>query len=173
MSRPLSELRRFFVEHYDTLKSQLTYRLGSSDMASDALHDTYLKLPNNDEHDPVRSPKSFLLRMATNLAIDRIRSDSRLLSSDDIDELLMPEQHVADASNRLDARMDLEALSRIMDQMPARRRQLLFASRVEGVPQRELASRYGISLRLVEREIRSAHDFCVEQMRKLNVNHES
>ncbi|SHI25249.1 RNA polymerase sigma-70 factor, ECF subfamily [Pollutimonas bauzanensis] len=138
----------FFVEHYEVLKYQLTYRLGSSDMASDALHETYIKLSGPDARPPVRSPKSFLLRMATNLAIDRIRSDSRLLSSGDIDELLMPQQ-VADPSNALDARKDLEALAHIMDQMPARRRQLLFAARVEGVPQRELASRYGISLRLV------------------------
>ncbi len=166
MSQALAELRRFFAEHYDTLKSQLTYRLGSSDLAGDALHDAYVKLSAREEHDPVRSPKSFLLRMATNLAIDRIRSDSRLLSDDDIDDLLLPEQHVADPVNGLMARMDLEALAHIMDRMPARRRQLLFASRVDGVPQRELARRYGISLRLVEREIRCAHDFCVEQMRK-------
>jgi RNA polymerase sigma factor (sigma-70 family) len=167
MSEALSSLLHAFVEHYDVLKRRLTYRLGSSELAGDVLHDTYVKLAARpDLNASVRSPQSFLLRTAMNAAIDRIRSDSKLLFSDEIEDLLAPDEQAPNPADAAIARIDLEALARVMEKLPRRQRQLLFASRVDGTPQRELAKRYGISLRCVESEIRLAHDFCVEQMRR-------
>ncbi|MCR6477776.1 RNA polymerase sigma factor [Variovorax sp. ZS18.2.2] len=165
MSAAPSELLRFLVDRYDILRRKLTHHLGSIELAEDVLHDTYVKLSTRAPAAPVHSPQSFLLRTAINLAIDRIRSDRLLLSSEEVDELLVPDQNAADPADAAGARIDLETLARVMDQLPPLRRQLLFASRVEGVPQKELARRYAISLRRVEREIHTAHEFCVAQMR--------
>jgi RNA polymerase sigma factor (sigma-70 family) len=169
MTDGLSSLLSVFVEHYDVLKRRLTYRLGSSEMAGDVLHDTYVKLAARQGLEaPVSSPRSFLLRTAMNAAIDRIRADNRLLYSDEIEQLLDPDEQGVNPADAAIARIDLEAVARVMDRLPRRQRQLLFASRVDGTPQRELAQRYGISLRRVESEIRAAHDFCVAEMRKNN-----
>lgn len=160
-----SDLLRFLVDRYDLLKRKLSHRLGSTELAEDVLHDTYVKLSTRTPAAPVRSPQSFLLRTAVNLAIDRIRSDRLLLSGEEIDELLVPDDKAADPADAAGARMDLEAVALAMERLPPLRRQLLFASRVEGVPQKELAQRYGLSLRKVEREIHLAHEFCAQQMR--------
>ncbi|RQO63794.1 sigma-70 family RNA polymerase sigma factor [Variovorax sp. KBW07] len=160
-----SELLRFLVDRYETLRSKLVHRLGSIELAEDVLHDTYVKLSTRAPATPVHSPQSFLLRTAVNLAIDRIRSERLLLSGDEVDALLVPDEKAVDPADAAGARIDLEALARAMDLLPPLRRQLLFASRVEGVPQKELARRYAIPLRRVEREIHAAHEFCVAQMR--------
>lgn len=165
MSELLVQLRRLFTDRYDVLKRQLAYRLGSQDLADDVLHETYVKLAGRPVGEAMRSPQSYVIRTAMNLAIDRIRADGRLLGGEEIDQLLAPDEQAPDPAAGAIARIDLEAVARAMELMPARRRQLFFAARVEGVPQRELAERYGISLRLVELEIRRAYEFCVEQMR--------
>ncbi|MDM0089971.1 MULTISPECIES: RNA polymerase sigma factor [unclassified Variovorax] len=163
MSEMPTELLRFFVDRYDMLKRKLVHRLGSTEMAEDVLHDTYVKLSTRALGAPVKSPQSFLLRTAVNLAIDRIRADRQLLSMEEVDALLLPDKG-ANPADAAAARIELEAVAHAMDRLPPLRRQLLFASRVEGTPQKELAQRYGISLRRVEREIHLAHAFCAEQM---------
>lgn len=164
MSEMPTELLRFFVDRYDMLKRKLVHRLGSTEMAEDVLHDTYVKLSTRALGAPVKSPQSFLLRTAVNLAIDRIRADRQLLSMEEVDALLLPDNKAANPADAAAARIELEAVARAMDALPPLRRQLLFASRVEGTPQKELAQRYNISLRRVEREIHLAHAFCAEQM---------
>lgn len=164
MSEMPTELLRFFVDRYDMLKRKLVHRLGSTEMAEDVLHDTYVKLSTRALGAPVKSPQSFLLRTAVNLAIDRIRADRQLLSMEEVDALLLPDNKAVNPADAAAARIELEAVARAMDALPPLRRQLLFASRVEGTPQKELAQRYNISLRRVEREIHLAHAFCAEQM---------
>lgn len=166
MTQLMTELRRVFAERYDVLKQRLAYRLGSHELASDVLHDAYVKLAGRTEDESVRSPQSYVMRTAMNLAIDRIRSERRLLVGEEIEQLLAPDEQVPDPANGVIARVDLQAVARILESLPARRRQIFYAARVEGVPQRELARQYGISLRLVELEIRRAYDFCVEQMKE-------
>ncbi|WP_431508912.1 sigma-70 family RNA polymerase sigma factor [Variovorax sp. DAIF25] len=158
-------LLNFLVERYDVLRRKLSHRLGSVELAEDVLHDTYVKLSVRAPAGPVHSPQSFLLRTAVNIAIDRIRADRLELSGEEVDELLMTDEKAIDPAVAVEARIDLEAVARAMELLPPLRRQLLFASRVEGIPQKELAQRYAISLRRVEREIHLAHEFCVEQMR--------
>ncbi|MFP3616669.1 sigma factor, partial [Paraburkholderia sp. SIMBA_050] len=66
-------LRDLLALRYEDLKRRLTWRLGSSELASDALHDTWVHLEDrSEESGPVKSPAAYLMRMATNLALDRL-----------------------------------------------------------------------------------------------------
>ena len=60
-------------------------------------------------------------------------------------------------------RAELEALSSVIDAMPARRREILIAVRVHEMPQ-DVARHFGISPRVVSRELKAAHDFCAARM---------
>lgn len=161
----LTHLRHYFVERYDVLKQLMTRKLGSADHAGDALHEAYVRLADKDALDrPVRSPQAFLCRVATNIAIDRMRSDARLLSGEEADRLLEL-QEAPDTADIAAASRNAEAVVQAMARLTERQRQILEAVRMDGVSQKELAKRYGISLRMVERELRKAHDFCVSQMR--------
>jgi RNA polymerase sigma factor (sigma-70 family) len=163
----LAELRRYLVERYDQLKSQLTRQLGSSDLAGDALHDVYVRLAGKSDIEPVHQPQAFLLHAATHSAIDKLRVDVRMLSESEVDDLF--EQHedpAAGLSETVQARFDLAAVVEAMARLPVRQREILFAARMEGVSREELAQRYNISVRMVARELQTAHDYCVRQMRR-------
>jgi RNA polymerase sigma-70 factor (ECF subfamily) len=46
-----------------------------------------------------------------------------------------------------------------MGRMPPRRREVLLMVRVEGLQQKDVAQRLGVSLRTVEHELKRAHDY--------------
>jgi len=157
-------LRDFLLERYSHLKSLLSRRLGSSDLAGDALQDTWLRLESNESTEAVRNPGAYLYRMAFNAAIDKQRAEDRRLSVGEVEtmlDLVSPEPGPAEVA---EANSELDALIRAMEKMPRRRRDILLAVRLEGLPQRAVAERFGISLRLVELELKRAQEFCAAQL---------
>ncbi len=162
----LGALRNFLVTRYDELKGKLTRRLGNADLAGDALQDTWIRL-NGKESDPgpVQSPAAYLLRMAFNVAVDQQRAQSRLLSYGEIESLVEAAEPAPGPAEIVEARSECDALTRVMETLPARRRQILLAVRLDGTPQKEIAERLGISLRLVERELQKAHEYCAAHLK--------
>ncbi len=76
----LAALRQLLVDRYDDLKARLAHRLGSADLAADALQDTWLRLARTDVVGVVRSPDNYLFRTVLNVAEDQRRSRSRHLT---------------------------------------------------------------------------------------------
>src|SRR3546814_19932593 len=70
-------LRDVLVERYDDFARLLSRRLGSQDLAEDALQDTFLRLAREGELAPVRDPRGYLYRMAYNIAAHRSRTERR------------------------------------------------------------------------------------------------
>ncbi|HYG45034.1 MAG TPA: sigma-70 family RNA polymerase sigma factor [Bordetella sp.] len=162
----LAELRRVLVERYDLLKTQLTRRLGSPDLAGDALHDAWLRLAVKDEIEEVRHPQAYLINIAMHAAIDRVRGQARELNETEIDALFDVADSAAGPAQAVQARLDLERVVQAMQALPPRQRDILFSARVDGATREELAARYGISVRMVARELQVAHEYCVRQMRR-------
>lgn len=152
-------LLNYLGKHYTALKQRLTRKLGNAEDAGDALHDTWLRLKGNEEHGTIQNPGAYLSRMAVNIAVDVQRRNSRLLSGDDVDELL--EELVDPAPGPAQAaeiRSDMDALFRLLDRMPERRRAVALLVHAEGMTQKEAAQRLGVSLRTVEYELKRVHE---------------
>ncbi|VVE36607.1 RNA polymerase sigma 70 [Pandoraea aquatica] len=159
-------LRELLVERYGQLKTLLSRKLGSSDLAGDALQDTWVRLENTENIEPVRNPGAYLYRMAYHAAIDKQRAEDRRLSVGEIEtmlDLVSPDPGPAQIA---EANSDLHELARVLEQMPQRRRDILLAVRLDGLAQREVAERFGISLRLVELELKKAQEFCAEHIER-------
>lgn len=164
-----SSLREFLVARYDDLKRRLAQRLGSSDLAGDALQDTYVRLEGKEHLSDVRQPGPYLYKMAFRIAVDSMRKpEQRLVAGEADDEERVdgtadtapgPEQIVR-------GRADLARLLKLLDKLPARRREVLLAVQLDGTPQKELAERYGVSLRTIERDLELATAFCLAQMKR-------
>jgi RNA polymerase sigma factor (sigma-70 family) len=163
----LAALRRLFVDRYDELKARLTRRLGSADLADDALQDTWLRLARIETVGVVHNPANYLLRTVLNVVQDRKRADRRHLSTLEIDALL---HRLADEqpgpAEVVEARSELEALTAILAELPPRRRVILLAARLDNMPRQEIADRLGISLRLVGKELQLAHEYCLARQRQ-------
>jgi RNA polymerase sigma factor (sigma-70 family) len=160
-------LQQLLLARYDELKRLLTRHLGSPELAGDALHDTWLRLQRGGELDQVRSPDTYLLRMAINMGRDNLRAENRLVSTTDAKALLGIADEAPDAERDAEARSELRLLTAIMAELPPRQKAILLAARVEGLGRSEIAKRYGVSVRYVHRELQAAHDYCAERLEKI------
>ncbi|RTL72991.1 MAG: RNA polymerase sigma factor [Hyphomicrobiales bacterium] len=154
-------LRDLLVSNYEMLSQRLTRRLGSADVAHDALHETFLRLQQGAEIADVRSPTRYLLRIALNIAADRRRSEARVLTAREVDTLLEIPDETPDQERVASARSELEALARAMATLPERQRTIFNAALIDNVPRREIARRFGVSVRTVDLEIQRALEQCV------------
>jgi RNA polymerase sigma factor (sigma-70 family) len=163
-------LQQRLLLRYDDLKRRLTRHLGSQELAGDALHDTWLRLQRGGELDPVRSPDTYLLRIAINMGRDNLRAENRLVSTTDAKALLGIADEAPDAERDAEARSELRLLTAVMAELPPRQKAILLAARVEGLGRSEIAKRYGVSVRYVHRELQAAHDYCAERLEKMTAD---
>ncbi len=153
-------MRRFFVAGYDELRTRLTHRLGSAELAHDVLHETWLSLDRVVPAGPVQSPRGYLLRMAVNVALKHWGAENVSLPwstprprLDWVDDAPGPERSAV-------ARSEVEILVRALADLTPRRREILLASRLENIPLHVIAARLDVSQRLVEIELKHALAHC-------------
>lgn len=157
-------LRRLLVTGYADFRNRLRRRLSSEEFVDDVLHETFLRVERMRDTSPVKSPMSYLMRVAMNVAADRWESNARLLDFVEVEELL----HFADEAHETArvgaARIEIDALEKALAELPYRRREIFIASRVEELPHKEIARRFGVSVRMVEREIKAALVHCAQRL---------
>ncbi|HMQ93899.1 MAG TPA: sigma-70 family RNA polymerase sigma factor [Amaricoccus sp.] len=109
--------------------------------------------------------EGLLVRMARNLAIDRLRRRRHR-------EAARPAVAAASATETPDpeaalaAREELRGLVKMLTSMPERRRRTFLMSRLDGMPQAEIARDLGVSLSTVEKDLRAALDICLAWKRE-------
>jgi RNA polymerase sigma factor (sigma-70 family) len=153
---PWKALRDLLVEKYDELKVRLASRVGSIDLASESLHETYLRLNRTDNMEPVLNPYAYLFRMALNVARDRERANTRRLALSEVEALLSLDDGTFDPALIAQGYADINELSLAINELSPRQREIFIAARLEETPHREIGVRFGISSRTVERELKSA-----------------
>ncbi len=161
-------LSDYLTKHYTNLKRRLTRLLGNADLAGDALQDTWVRLHGREDDVPVKSPGGYLVRVAVNIAVDIQRRQSRVVSFDEVSALLDQADPAPNPAQTAELRSDLDRMVALMERLPPRRRQILIMVRVEQLQQKEVAKRLGVSLSVVEHELRRAHDFMDEQISGYN-----
>lgn len=159
-------LRRLLLLRYEDLKLRLSRHLGSSDLAGEALQDTWLRLERGEGIAVVQSHDAYLFRVAVNLARDRQRAEGRRLTTNEVEALLTIVDDTPDSEQVVAARSDLRALEAVMAELPPRQRAILLAARLDGLPRDEIAKRYRISRRLVQRELQEAQDYCAARIKR-------
>jgi RNA polymerase sigma factor (sigma-70 family) len=160
-------LKKLLVSRYATLVRQLERTAGSKDGAADALHETWLRLENGPALGPVANADAYILGIARNVVVDQHRREQRHVHEEEIDELLEIPDELADPERIVAARLKVEALKGILRGLTPRRRAILVAARVDGQLNREIAERFGISLRLVESELSVAMKYCLARMKEM------
>ncbi|MGJ7610305.1 MULTISPECIES: RNA polymerase sigma factor [unclassified Variovorax] len=156
-------LQAFLCADYEGLRRKLTHHLGCADMASECLHDAWLRLGHLAVRSPVQSPSAYIYRVACNVAMDRMRSNRSWQYTGDADTEI---ERLADDTPGPDhiaqGRSDLAAVERAMDRLPRRHRSVLIALRIDEMTRDEVASRYALSLRGVDTALRQALDYCAD-----------
>lgn len=155
----LSVLRRLLIDDYHGLKERLGRRFGSFDFASEVLHETWLKLQRSEavmSAAVVQNPRAYLYRVVLNLATDRQRAERARPVAADIEAAYLRVQDDLDPARIAEARLELEALAAAINALPARRRAVFVAARMDGLPYKAIAARLGVSVRVVDYELSMA-----------------
>ncbi|MDO7836265.1 RNA polymerase sigma factor [Sphingobium sp. HBC34] len=161
MSTNAIALSRLLIAERASLVRWLTRIVGSGPAAEDVAQSLYIRIQNVRDHPPIVNTRSFLFRLASNLAIDHLRSVRR-------HEAVFPAD--ADTSQAsctvpsAEARvLDQEKLCRIaaaVDTMPLRCRQVFVLIKFDELSVAEAAARLGISQDMVRKHIRHALVIC-------------
>jgi RNA polymerase sigma factor (sigma-70 family) len=158
-------LRQLLADDYDDLKQRLARRLGSAEFAGEVLHETWLRLERQGgEPSLLRNPKAYLFRTALNVAKDRQHADNRRLTLTEVEALRHADHDELDPARVAAARADIETLAGALEELPQRCRAIFIAARLEELPHRDIARHFGISTRMIERELRRALEHCRERL---------
>lgn len=153
-------LEATFLEHRDRLRRFLLAR-GAGDAADDLLHEIWLKIAARDSG-PVASPLSYLFRTADLLMIDRYRATRQAQQRDrdwtEVHAGTVP--GIADAPSaerHMIAREQARIVAETLATLGERPAGIFRRHRVDGIPQRQVAEEFGVSLSTVEGDLRRAY----------------
>ena len=145
---------------------------GAGDEAEDLLQDLWLKL-SNAPGGPVAAPRNYLFRAATNLMIDRRRSEAQarrrdLEWSDVADRLAGVAANDPGPERTMDSQRHLAQVEQELAKLPARATAIFREHRIEGRTQREIAATMGVSLSTVESDLRLVYRLLDDLRRRLD-----
>lgn len=164
-----ARLRGTLVDQYDRLRTSLGRALGNRDLASEALHEMYIKLSDGNELAAVDDPRRYVFRGALNAARNLHAARQRLLDHAEIQSIL---EHADDAPgpDRIaEARSELAALRKALRELKPRQREVFVAVMYEGVDHETLASRYDVTIRMIQMDLRTAILHCARRTARHNL----
>lgn len=127
-------------------------------ISDDVVHDTYIRLQPYQQAAEIRHPKALLLRVASNLAYDRLRQAERSAALPG----RMDGDHV-----RADAETDQEQvilLKQVVLSLPPKQRDVFMLSRFAGLTYAQIAERLQISIKTVESRMSQALLHCARRL---------
>jgi RNA polymerase sigma-70 factor (ECF subfamily) len=162
-----ARLQAVLENNYAALHRRLARHLGCTELASDSLHDAWLRLgalTAGDGAALAHSPVAYVFRVACNAAMDSLRRNRAWLYADEGDGAGGLVDFLADTAagpERLaELHADVRRLAQAVDLLPRRHRQVLEALRVDELTRQEVAERHDMSLRNVDTALRQALDHC-------------
>jgi RNA polymerase sigma-70 factor (ECF subfamily) len=145
------------------LKLVMRHTRGRGD-AEDLLHSAYIRLEQYRAGHAVDNPSAFLLRTASNIAID-IHRHERLWAPDDVNQDVQRPDDAPLQDEVIAARARLARVKEGLARLTPRTREIFLMHRLQGMKYREIAIHLGISQSAVEKHIAKAALFLTEWTR--------
>jgi len=166
-----SGLQEIFEQHREKLLRYLRAH-GAGDEAEDLLQELWIKL-SSAPSGPIGSPQNYLFRAATNLMIDRRRSENQAQRRDLewtrlADRLPGTPGNDPGPDRTLDGQQILALVEKELARLPNRAVTVFRMHRIDGQTQREIAASMGLSSSTIESDLRLVYRLLDELRRRLN-----
>ncbi|VFR27367.1 Sigma factor, ECF subfamily [plant metagenome] len=159
-------VERAIQRHDAALRSFLRWKIGvNEDEVKDALQDTYERLLRYRDSEWDELPRALVLRIATNVVIDRARHHAAGIPY----HYLSVEEHELESSEptperRALAKEDVELVRTAIRDMPRRCQEVFVLSRIKGMSYQQIADQLSISVKAVEKHISRALSLCRQRV---------
>jgi len=150
-----------FREHNRTLVRFLQSKLQNEQEAREIAQEAYVRLLELGRTGAVGFLRAYLFRIASNLAVDRLRSRSVHQRLDGL--LLEPVEDLVDGAaveKSVAAADEMKVLWASLDELPEHHRKAFVMSRLQGLSTPQIAVRLGKSDRMIRRYIVRALIYC-------------
>ncbi|WNW12495.1 sigma-70 family RNA polymerase sigma factor [Pseudomonas sp. DTU_2021_1001937_2_SI_NGA_ILE_001] len=155
MSAHHQALHHLYNEHHGWLHAWLRNRLGNAADAADLAQDTFVRLCNRHELLELKAPRAFLRTVARGLVIDHWRREE--LHRAWLESIAHLPAHETPSPETRELILELlQGIAQMLDGLKPKARQAFLLAQCEGLTQRQIAERLGVSLRSVERYIADA-----------------
>lgn len=147
---------RWYAEHLKPhegmLRAWLSSRFGSVDEAEDIVQEALFRVLEARRNRDIRSPKAFLFTTARNVALMRLRKKEvrNEIALVDLNWMDIQDNDAIDISAALARNEELEMLTKAIQSLPTRCRQILTLRKIYGMSQKQIAKELNISVSTVE-----------------------
>jgi len=158
LPRPDTALQALYERYADWFHARLVSRYGRQD-AEDIVQETWLRLSHYQLGREIRHPRALLLRIATNLALDRAARRGRRSQ-------ILETTWVEDQQGVLPGQTEDLLVKELILGLPEPLRDVFLLSRVDGLTNAQIGEKLGISPKTVEWRMTRALAHCAAQLRR-------
>ncbi|MBA4805143.1 MAG: sigma-70 family RNA polymerase sigma factor [Brevundimonas sp.] len=161
------------MPHEGRVRGWLRQRLQSPEDIDDLIQEAYARLAALDRFDHIARPDTFFFQIVRNLLVDQIRR-SRVVRIEAATELDVPSVYdeTPTPERIAGARRELARVGELIEGLPERCRKVFTLRKVEGLSQKEVAERLGVSESVVENEGAKGIRLILRAMREETVDPE-
>lgn len=158
---------RWFVTevqpHRPALRAWLLARFPTLPDVNDLVQESLARVFRAREAGPINSARALLFATARNLALDAVRRQRVVRFEEFTDET--PPSVLADGTDFVETisrQQELELLTKAIQSLPERTRQVFTLRTAYGLNQKQIAERLGVSLSTVEKQMAQGIRLCAE-----------
>ncbi|MGX4675640.1 RNA polymerase sigma factor [SAR92 clade bacterium H246] len=156
-----------YKTHVDALRRFISRYLRNAQDIEDVTQEAFMRAYKAEQTTDIRQPKSFLFRIAKNVAISELRSKSRQITDYIEDQsstdVLLQEWTTEDEAM---AQQKLGIHCEAVASLPPKCRRVYLMRKVYGMPHKEIAQRLGIALSTVEKHLLKGVEGCDRYIRE-------
>lgn len=164
-------IQRLFNEHNETLLRFLRVRLQSDAEAHEVAQEAYVRLLKLDEPEAVSYMRAFLFKIASNLAVDRIRERQRAAK---YSTLTFFDEFRPSTEDEELVQEKIRLVNDYINELPPKCRKAFLLNRLKGLSTAEIAKQMLLSDRMVRKYLARASEYCRTRLdEELGDHHDS
>lgn len=142
------------LPHEPALRAWLTAKRLPGVEVEDIIQDTYSVLVDLEAVDHITHPKTYMFRTAYSLAVNQLRRQ-RIVAIEMVAEIdaISPPDETPSVERQVADRQELRRVAEAIADLKGRTREIFILRKIEGMSQREVAKRLGVTEGVVEKQV--------------------
>jgi len=165
----MSSVLKSFIQNEQALKRYLTRFFSRAQDIDDIAQETFLKAFVSETKSEIRSPKSFLFKVAKHTALNEIAKKANNTTDyieDSSNSNVLEDEEQVNAEQKLDSKQKLIVFSKAVASLPPNCRRVFLLRKMDGLKVKEIARKLDISVSGVEKHIASGLVKCSQYFRE-------